>query len=65
MRDMAAVLFGREASRLFDPFEPEDGLEDRVRESGEWCQSTPGRGAIRRLIVASRGATRTFGTKRF
>ncbi len=63
MRDIAALLFGREVSRLFDPFEPEDGLEDRVRESGEWCQTTPGRGTIRRLSVVSRGATRPFGIK--
>ncbi len=63
MRDIAALLFGREVSRLFDPFEAEHGLEDRVRESGEWCQSTPGRGALRRLSVVSRGAAPTFGIK--
>ncbi len=63
MRDIAALLFGREAGRPFDPFDPEDGLEDRVRESGEWCQTTPGRGALRRLSVASRSATRTFGIR--
>jgi hypothetical protein len=43
MRNIAALLFGPKARRLPDLFDPEDGLDDRVRNSGEWCQSTPGR----------------------
>jgi hypothetical protein len=55
MRNIAARLFGPEARRLLDLFDPEDGLDDRVRDSGEWCRSTPGRGAAGRLDIMLRG----------
>lgn len=54
MRDIARRLFGREVGRLFDMFEPEDPLGERVRESGEWCQSTPGHAAAGRVGFAGR-----------
>jgi hypothetical protein len=56
MRKLAALLLGQ----ALDPelFEPEDGHHARIRESGEWCQSTPGHESIRRLgaVAAEKGA---------
>jgi hypothetical protein len=49
MRSIAALLLGPETRRLFDLFEPEHGLDNQVRDSGEWCRSTPGRGTAGRL----------------
>jgi len=47
MRKLAALLLGQ----ALDPdlFEPEDGYRARIRESGEWCQGTPGHESVRRL----------------
>ena len=47
MRKLAALLLGQ----ALDPdlFEPEDGHHARIRDSGEWCQSTPGHESVRRL----------------
>lgn len=64
MRDIARLLFGPEADRLLTLFEPdprdESGLAARVRQAGEWCQTTPGakpsaRGAIIRARPGRRG----------
>ena len=56
MRKLAALLLGQ----ALDPdlFEPEDGYRARIRESGEWCQSTPGHESVRWLgaVVAGKGA---------
>jgi hypothetical protein len=56
MRELAELLLGR----ALDPdlFEPEDGHRARVRESGEWCQSTPGHESFRWLgaVAAEKGA---------
>jgi len=57
MRNIARRLLGPEAERLFDLFEPDDGRR-RVRESAEWCQSTPGHGAPDRLGFALRAKGR-------
>jgi hypothetical protein len=46
MRELAALLFGRGPGEEPDLFEPEDGRRARVRDSGEWCQSTPGHEAV-------------------
>jgi hypothetical protein len=47
MRSIARLLFGPEGDRIADLFAPgehdEHGMAARVRESGEWCQTTPGR----------------------
>jgi hypothetical protein len=49
MRDMMRLLFGHEAGILSGLFGADDadgfGMADRARNSGEWCGSTPGRGA--------------------
>jgi hypothetical protein len=49
MRDIAKLLFGQETGILSELFAPGDGdgfdAAERVRRSGEWCGSTPGRGA--------------------
>jgi len=60
MRDVAALLLGREAGKLLDLLAPEDdcgrgdGLGTRVAEAGQWCQTPPGRGAISRLALRQR-----------
>jgi hypothetical protein len=50
MRNIARLLFGPEGDRLQDLLTPdsrrERALADRVREAGEWCQSTPGSGSL-------------------
>lgn len=46
MRDLAALLFGDAADEPADLFEPGRGRRARVRDSAEWCQSTPGAEAI-------------------
>ncbi len=58
MRELAALLFGRALDEDPDLFEPED-LRTRVRDSGEWCQSTPGHSAADRLafMLGARGRT--------
>jgi hypothetical protein len=56
MRKLAELLLGQ----ALDPdlFEAEDGYHARIRESGEWCQSTPGHEPVRRLgaVMAGKGA---------
>jgi len=46
MRSIARLLFGPEADRIADLFAPgehdERGMADRVRQAGEWCQTTTG-----------------------
>ncbi|HMD93580.1 MAG TPA: hypothetical protein VKG80_13155 [Trebonia sp.] len=42
MRDLAALLFGDPVDEPADLFEPGRGRRARVRDSAEWCQSTPG-----------------------
>ncbi len=58
MRELAALLFGRAPDDDSDLFEPDTGRA-RVRDSGEWCQSTPGHAAIGRLgfMLRARGET--------
>jgi len=50
MRNIARLLFGPDGDRLRDLLTPDSRQErdmaDRVREAGEWCQSTPGSGAL-------------------
>ena len=41
MRDLAALLFGDTEDEPADLFEPGRGRRARVRDSAEWCQSTP------------------------
>ena len=57
MRDLAALLFGGAADEPADLFEPERGRRARVRDSAEWCQSTPGAEAVGWLgfALAARG----------
>jgi hypothetical protein len=46
MRSIARLLFGPEGDRIADLFAPGDHereMADRVRQAGEWCQTTPGR----------------------
>lgn len=47
MRDIARLLFGPGEDRLPDLLAPDSGerrMTARVREAGEWCQTTPGAG---------------------
>jgi hypothetical protein len=59
MRDIAKLLFGDGADGLLDLFGKGDGGEsgmvERVRRSGEWCGTTPGRGSAAEAV---RGAAR-------
>jgi hypothetical protein len=59
MRNIASLLFGREAGELLDMITGEGKSEheaaDRVLRSGEWCGSTPGHGSAR-PDAAERGA---------
>jgi hypothetical protein len=41
MRDLAALLFGDAEDEPADLFEPGRGRRARVKDSTEWCQSTP------------------------
>jgi len=66
MRDIARLLFGDGLTQPNDdnavqgdgaahgnnPFGPGGGWElaERARRAGEWCGSTPGRGAIARAL---------------
>jgi hypothetical protein len=65
MRDIAKLLFGDDAGSLLDLFGGGDGdgfgMADRARRAGEWCGSTPGRGAA---ADAALGAARPHGTRR-
>jgi hypothetical protein len=65
MRDIAKLLFGDGDEGLLGLFGggdgDESGLADRVRRSGEWCGSTPGRGSV---ADAVRGAARPRRVRR-
>jgi hypothetical protein len=52
MRDLAALLFGDAEDEPADLFEPGRGRRARVRDSAEWCQSTPDAEAVRWLGFA-------------
>ena len=51
MRSIARLLFGPDGDTIAELFAPgehdEHGMAERLRESGEWCQTTPGRSRIR------------------
>jgi hypothetical protein len=65
MRSIARLLFGPEGDRIADLFAPgehdEHGMAERVRESGEWCRTTPGRSRIRSRPLPSQP---TFAPRR-
>ncbi len=58
MRSIARLLFGPEGDRIADLFAPgehdEHGMAARVREAGEWCQTTPGASRSQSWIRLSR-----------
>lgn len=57
MRGIARLLFGPDGDRLFDVLEPESGerrMAARVRDAGQWCQTTPGAGSGRRAAPRAR-----------
>jgi hypothetical protein len=62
MRSIARLLFGPEGDRIADLFAPgehdEYGMAERVRQAGEWCQTTPGGSRIRRRPLRSQPALR-------
>jgi hypothetical protein len=64
MRDIAKLLFGREAGILSELFGPGDadgsGLAERARRAGEWCGSTPGRGAAEQPVRGKAGPRRPW-----
>ena len=69
MEPIMKLLFGREAETLVKLFTPDDSagsdmagsdMADRARRAGEWCASTPGRGAIRARQIRPRGINRDF-----
>jgi hypothetical protein len=51
MRSITRLLFGPDGDKIADLFAPGDhdehGMAERVRESGEWCQTTLGGSRIR------------------
>lgn len=58
MRDIVKLLLGDDAGRLLSLFSgggDESGMAERVRRSGEWCGSTPGRGAAARAVRDTAG----------
>jgi hypothetical protein len=66
MRSITRLLFGPDGDRIADLFAPgehdEHSMAERVRQSGEWCQTTPGRSRIRRRPPRSQPA---FGPRRW
>jgi hypothetical protein len=62
MRDIAKLLFGRETGILPELFGADEadgfGLADQARRAGEWCGSTPGRGAADGAVRGVPGARR-------
>jgi hypothetical protein len=64
MRGIAKLLFGDDTDGLVDLFGAGDGdgfgMAERARRAGEWCESTPGRGAAADAI----GAARPHGMRR-
>jgi hypothetical protein len=65
MRSITRLLFGPEGDRIADLFAPgeddEHGMAERVRQAGEWCQTTPGRSRIHRRPLRSQP---TLGPRR-
>jgi hypothetical protein len=65
MRSIARLLFGPDGDRIADLFAPgehdEHGMAERLRESGEWCQTTPGSSRIHRRPLHSQP---TFAPRR-
>jgi hypothetical protein len=65
MRSIARLLFGPEGDRLIDLVAPgehdEHGMAARVRQAGEWCQTTPGRS---RTPSRPRPSQPAFGPRR-
>lgn len=63
MRKVARLLFGPGGDRLLDLVTPdtraENELASRVREAGEWCQTTPGAGSAARQAGWLRPQPRT------
>jgi len=47
MRGIAKLLLGDEAGKLFGllPDDEWSGMAEQARRTGEWCGTTPGRGA--------------------
>jgi len=64
MGPIVRLLFGREAGILADLFTPDDragsDMADRARQAGEWCASTPGRGASRTRKIRPETVIRDF-----
>ena len=60
MRSITRLLFGPEGDRIAGLFAPgehdEHGMAERVRQAGEWCQTTPGRSRIHRRPLRSQPA---------
>ena len=65
MRSITRLLFGPDGDRITDLFAPGDHDEyrmaERVRESGEWCQTTLGGSRIRNRPLPSQP---TFAPRR-
>jgi hypothetical protein len=63
MRDIARLLLGDESGELLGLLGDEDWfrLADEARRTGEWCGTTPGRGAV---ADAVHGAPRTGRIRR-
>jgi len=70
MRSIARLLFGPEGDRIADLLAPgehdehgmdEHGMAERVRQAGEWCQTTPGRSRTHRRPLRSQP---TLGPRR-
>ena len=65
MRSIARLLLGPDGDRIADLFAPgehdEHGMAERVRQAGEWCQTTPGRFRIHRRPLHSQP---TLGPRR-
>jgi hypothetical protein len=57
MRGIAKLLLGDEAGKLLGLLGEDDwsGMAEQTRRAGEWCGTTPGRGAV---ADAVRGARR-------
>jgi hypothetical protein len=65
MRSITRLLFGPEGDRIADLFAPgehdEHSMAERVRQAGEWCQTTPGGSRIHRRPLRSQP---TLGPRR-
>jgi len=72
VRDIMRLVFGREEGILSELFGGDDadgfGMADRARRAGEWCGTTPGRGAAAGwpgAAGASRGVPRRVIDREF